>query len=60
MDCEIKVWSIAGGLIEIFKGHKRTLTKLLLNPHNQNLVLSSSLDGTVKMWSLDVMQLIYE
>ena len=60
MDTEIKVWSIAGGLIETFRGHCRPVTKLLLNPFNSNSVLSSALDGTIKMWSLDIMQLIYQ
>lgn len=60
LDCDIKVWSIAGGLIETFRGHSRAVTRLLLSPFNSNFVLSSSLDGTVKMWSLDIMQMIYQ
>jgi WD40 repeat protein len=59
-DAEIKVWSLAGGQIEIFRGHTSSVTNLVLNPYNSNLVISSSLDGTIKMWSLDVMQMIYE
>lgn len=59
-DSEIKIWSLNGGYIDTFRGHAKSVTNLILNPYNSNLVLSSSLDGFVKMWSLDVMQCIYE
>lgn len=60
LDTEIKLWSLAGGLIETLKGHSAPITKLVLNPYNSNIFLSSSLDGTIKMWSLDIMQIIYQ
>ena len=59
-DADIKVWSLTGGKIEIFRGHTNCVTNLVLNPHNSSLFISSSLDGTIKMWSLDIMQMIYE
>ncbi len=60
LDCEIKIWSLAGGLLETFKGHSMPISSIILNPHNSNLILSASLDGTIKMWSLDIMQPIYQ
>lgn len=60
VDCEIKIWSLAGGLLETFKGHSMPISSIILNPHNSNLFLSASLDGTIKMWSLDIMQQIYQ
>ncbi|CAF0852544.1 unnamed protein product, partial [Brachionus calyciflorus] len=60
MDNNIKLWSQSGDLIETLKGHSKSVTKLILSPHNQNNFLSASLDGTIKMWSLDINQVIYE
>lgn len=60
LDTEVKVWSLAGGLLETFRGHSKAITKIILNPYNSNLIISSSLDGIIKMWSLDIMQPIYQ
>ena len=60
VDNDIKIWSLAGGLIETFRAHSMPISSIVLNPHNSNLVLSSSLDGTIKMWSLDIMQQVYQ
>ena len=60
MDTSMKVWSLLGGLIEILHGHSKAITKIILNPYCSNLIISSSLDGYIKMWSLDTMQEIYE
>eukprot|EP00058_Branchiostoma_floridae_P021074 XP_002606564.1 hypothetical protein BRAFLDRAFT_131977 [Branchiostoma floridae] len=58
-DFEVKVWSIKGGLVHVFRGHSRSVTQLVLHPATSALVLTSSLDGTVKMWSLDTMDIVY-
>ncbi|XP_078595948.1 uncharacterized protein LOC144873010 [Branchiostoma floridae x Branchiostoma japonicum] len=58
-DFEVKVWSIKGGLVHVFRGHSRGVTQLVLHPATSALVLTSSLDGTVKMWSLDTMDIVY-
>lgn len=60
IDGFVKVWSLAGGLVETFRAHSRPVTRLVLNPLNSNLVLSASLDGSLKLWSLDIMQLVYQ
>ena len=57
--CTVKVWSLTGGLVETFRSHSRSVTNLLLHPDDSSLVLSSSLDGSVKVWSLDIMELMY-
>ncbi|GFR91987.1 WD repeat-containing protein 87 [Elysia marginata] len=59
IDCEVKVWSLMGGLIHTFRGHSRAVTNLLLHPATSSIVLTCSLDGTVRMWSLDTMDCIY-
>ncbi|CAH1265289.1 WDR87 [Branchiostoma lanceolatum] len=58
-DFEVKVWSIKGGLVHVFRGHSRGVTQLVLHPATSALVLTSSLDGTVKIWSLDTMDIVY-
>ena len=55
----MKVWSLMGGLIHTFRGHSRAVTNLLLHPTTSSIVLTCSLDGTVRMWSLDTMDCIY-
>ncbi|KAJ8047090.1 Transcriptional repressor tup11 [Holothuria leucospilota] len=58
-DTEVKVWSMTGGLVHTFRGHSRAVTNVVLHPESSSLVLTSSLDGTVRMWSLDIMEEIY-
>lgn len=60
MDNLIKIWSPTGDCIDIFKSHSKSITKLVLNPYNTDYFLSCSIDGTVKMWSLDINQEVYE
>ena len=60
LDSNVKAWNLQGLLVQTFSGHSKAITKLILNPFNSNLVLSSSIDGFVKMWCLDTMQEIYE
>ena len=60
LDSKVKAWSLQGILVQTFSSHSKSITKLMLNPFNSNLVLSSSIDGFIKMYSLDTMQEIYE
>ena len=55
----MKVWSISRGCVSKFLGHTRAVTGVLLHPDNSNLVLTSSIDATVRVWSLDIMECIY-
>ncbi|CAG5133957.1 unnamed protein product, partial [Candidula unifasciata] len=55
LDSEVKVWSLLGGLVHIFRGHSRAVTNLILHPATSSIVITCSLDGTVRMWSLDTM-----
>nr|XP_034960877.1 uncharacterized protein LOC118080053 [Zootoca vivipara] len=56
---EIKSWSDQGCLLHTFQGHSKTVTKLLLHPNSTSLFISGSLDGSVKLWSFDTMELFY-
>ncbi|XP_022105005.1 uncharacterized protein LOC110986955 isoform X2 [Acanthaster planci] len=58
-DCDVKVWSMTGGHIHTFRGHSRSVTGVVLHPETSTLVLTSSTDGTVRMWSLDIMEPMY-
>ncbi|XP_077995880.1 uncharacterized protein LOC144449242 [Glandiceps talaboti] len=58
-DSEVKVWSLTGGLVTTFRGHAKAITQLLLHPECSSLFLTSSLDGTVRLWSLDIMECLY-
>ena len=57
--CTVKVWSLTGGLVHTFRGHSRAVTNLLIHPHNSTIVITCSLDGSLRMWSLDTMDAIY-
>ncbi|XP_032997762.1 uncharacterized protein LOC117042324 [Lacerta agilis] len=56
---EIKSWSDQGSLLHTFQGHSKTVTKLLLHPNSTSLFISGSLDGSVKLWSFDTMDIFY-
>ncbi|XP_065406983.1 uncharacterized protein LOC101953297 isoform X2 [Chrysemys picta bellii] len=58
-DSEIKSWNDQGCLLHVFHGHTRSVTHILLHPNTLSLFISGSLDGTVKLWSLDTMELFY-
>ena len=55
----MKVWSLNGGLVHTFRGHSRAVTGLLLHPETSSILITCSLDGSVRMWSLDTMDLLY-
>ncbi|XP_060094786.1 uncharacterized protein LOC132572011 [Heteronotia binoei] len=56
---EIKSWNDQACLVHVFQGHTKAVTKLLLHPTNTSLFISGSLDGSIKLWSFDSMQLFY-
>ncbi|XP_063952989.1 uncharacterized protein LOC129257363 [Lytechinus pictus] len=58
-DHEVKVWTLNGGLINVFRSHTKPVTDVVLHPHTSMIVLTSSLDGSIKIWSLDIMELLY-
>ncbi|XP_028398309.1 uncharacterized protein LOC114521934 [Dendronephthya gigantea] len=58
-DCAVNVWSSNGGCLHSFRSHSKMVTNLLLHPEAPSLVITSSQDGTVKVFSLDIMEEIY-
>jgi len=51
-DGNVKVWCATSGLLQrTLRGHTAEITEVLLSPDNQ-LVVSASLDATVRVWSL--------
>ncbi|XP_046841279.1 uncharacterized protein LOC124435388 [Xenia sp. Carnegie-2017] len=58
-DCTVNVWSTNGGKVHSFHSHSKMITNLHLHPEAPSLVITSSLDGTIKIFSLDIMEEIY-
>ncbi|KAF7249888.1 putative coatomer subunit beta' [Varanus komodoensis] len=56
---EIKSWNDSGYLLHVFQGHSRAVTKILLHPSTTSLFISGSLDGSVKLWSFDSLDVFY-
>jgi len=49
----VKTWDLrknGGEPVKCFAGHEGTVTKARFNPVYESIVMSSSLDGTVKLW----------
>lgn len=52
-DWLVKTWDLrknGGEPVKCFAGHEGTVTKARFNPVYESIVMSSSLDGTVKLW----------
>jgi WD40 repeat protein len=52
LDKTIKIWSVSGKRFHSLIGHDAEVTKVEFNPNGQYL-LSSSLDGLIKVWDLE-------
>lgn len=54
-DTTIKCFNFEANFTEtiVFRGHVNAVMSLSLNPKDQNLFASASLDGTVKVWGLN-------
>ncbi|XP_052095434.1 uncharacterized protein LOC127730555 isoform X7 [Mytilus californianus] len=70
VDTTIKAWSLIDNpndnkascvkrLLHTFSGHSRAVTGMVLHPETQTMFITSSLDGTVRIWSLDTMEQLY-
>ncbi|XP_065884493.1 uncharacterized protein [Dysidea avara] len=56
-DCTVKVWSESGSMIDCFTSHIKEVTGMLVHPHCPWLVLTTSLDGTIKQWNMATLQM---
>ncbi|XP_063433586.1 uncharacterized protein LOC134715372 isoform X1 [Mytilus trossulus] len=70
VDTTIKAWSLIDKpndnkassvkrLLHTFSGHSRAVSGMVLHPETQTMFITSSLDGTVRIWSLDTMEQLY-
>ncbi|XP_071178308.1 uncharacterized protein [Mytilus edulis] len=70
VDTTIKAWSLIDNpndnkassvkrLLHTFSGHSRAVSGMVLHPETQTMFITSSLDGTVRIWSLDTMEQLY-
>ena len=55
----VKMWSLRGGLVHTFRGHSRAVTSIVVHPIKPSIIVTASLDGSVKMWSLNTMEILY-
>ncbi|EDV28980.1 uncharacterized protein TRIADDRAFT_52395 [Trichoplax adhaerens] len=58
-DTYVKVWTDNGNHLATMKGHSKAITNMIQHPNSEMLVLTSSSDGTIKIWSLHIMAQIY-
>lgn len=56
---EIPIYSYSGALIQTLRKHTRAITSLLPHPRDPFLFLSSSMDGCIKIFSLQIYDEIY-
>src|SRR5262249_54231672 len=54
-DPKIECWDLAGTKLELHEGHTAPITGLVLMPDGKQLI-SSSLDGTVRVWDAGVLK----
>lgn len=55
----VKMWSLRGGLVHTFRGHSRAVTSIVVHPVKPSIIVTASLDGSVRMWSLNTMEILY-
>lgn len=64
----VKAWSLIEDphdnksfkrLLHTFTGHSRAVTAIVVHPETPTMFISSSLDGTVRLWSFDTMEQLY-
>ncbi|XP_048581685.1 uncharacterized protein LOC5517160 isoform X2 [Nematostella vectensis] len=58
-DCDVNVWGRVGGKVHTFSSHTKVITTIMLHPEAEGMVITSSLDGMVKIFCLDTMEEIY-
>lgn len=56
-DASVKVWSECCAPITSFNAHLKEVTDMLVHPHCQWVILTCSLDGTIKQWNLLTLQM---
>ena len=56
---EIPIYSSNGGLLTTLLKHTRVVTSLLAHPSDSSLFISSSMDGTIKVFSLQMFEELY-
>lgn len=56
---ELSIYSPTGGLVTTLLSHSRIVTAVVVHPNDGNLFLSASLDGTIKLFSLQMLEEIY-
>lgn len=59
MDKTAKIWSVSGKRFHTLSGHDAEISKVEFNPNGQ-YVLTSSLDGAIKVWDLEKGQSIMD
>ncbi|XP_066919589.1 uncharacterized protein [Clytia hemisphaerica] len=56
---ELSIYSPNGGLVTAMLSHSKIITSLLIHPKDGTMFISASLDGTIKVFSLQMLGEIY-
>ena len=59
IDGQINVWTTTGGKVSGFSSHTRIVTSMLVHPSDGCLIITSSMDGTIRIYSLDTFEEMY-
>eukprot|EP00795_Rhopilema_esculentum_P002341 gene2341-17978_t len=59
IDGQISILTNSGGKIHSFLSHSSLITEIMIHPSDGHLVITSSLDGYVKIFSLDLLEELY-
>ncbi|PAA72610.1 hypothetical protein BOX15_Mlig002144g1, partial [Macrostomum lignano] len=52
MDTEVKLWNTKHGFLTSFLGHSQGITGMYFYPGDESRIITASLDGSVRLWSL--------
>ena len=59
IDGQINILTTSGGKIHTFYSHSSLVTEIIIHPSDGNLFITSSLDGNIKIFSLDILEELY-
>ncbi|XP_063686091.1 WD repeat-containing protein 97-like [Bolinopsis microptera] len=60
IDTALKVWSEQGTMLHTFTSHSKAVTSVLMHPQSDLIMVSASLDKSVRLWNLETFEEIYK
>ncbi|CAD5125281.1 DgyrCDS13526 [Dimorphilus gyrociliatus] len=59
VDCTVKIWNTQGSHVHTFRGHAGAITAIVNQPDDDAILITSSLDGSIRVWSLHIFEHLY-